>query len=359
MLKKIGLALLIAVPMVSSAWCCNNTLLKDEVQELYAKIWRGITLDKERILRSLEFLYDEKDFLDSKDEHFEQTIERYTFEIHKDPYRSFAIVCNEIYHKGNQKQQIAIEILFNSVSKEYLSQYGLEKDLELSRTLLNSQKCLENYKEREALKDKVSLSNAARGKTVQPEKKCDYPRLITLIRAVHLMDWLAFDIRFVISCIVIHLMVDEVTDANRELLRVLLINGDALHFETLETVSDGAFHSILGIQRTTFEKMLCILQKAFDLKKSHGGRPNKLSVQNMLLMALEYFGGYGTYPAMGKSYGLSQSNSYQTVKWVEAVFSKNLKITLAVLFKGDRKLIDAVIVESLEKSECCDTKLII
>ena len=39
----------------------------------------------------------------------------------------------------------------------------------------------------------------------------------------------------------------------------------------------------------------------------------------MLLMALEYLREYRTYAAIGASYGLSESNAYQSIRWVENV----------------------------------------
>ena len=61
------------------------------------------------------------------------------------------------------------------------------------------------------------------------------------------------------------------------------------------------------------------LQNAHIIKKAKGGRPNKLDLESRLLMALEYLREYRTYAAIGASYGLSESNAYQTIRWVENV----------------------------------------
>ncbi|MGR3951480.1 MAG: IS5/IS1182 family transposase, partial [Chlamydia sp.] len=37
------------------------------------------------------------------------------------------------------------------------------------------------------------------------------------------------------------------------------------------------------MQRTAFEKMVCIVQEADKAKKIRGGRKSKLSIENMLL----------------------------------------------------------------------------
>jgi hypothetical protein len=87
----------------------------------------------------------------------------------------------------------------------------------------------------------------------------------------------------------------------------------------LKTVSDEHFRRVVGVKRKTFDLMLNKLEKAHVLKKAKGGRPNKLSLENILLMALEYLREYRTYASIGVSYGLSESNAYQAIRWVENI----------------------------------------
>lgn len=63
--------------------------------------------------------------------------------------------------------------------------------------------------------------------------------------------------------------------------------------------------------------MAAILKEANKAKKRKGGRNNKLSVEDMLLMALEYLREYRTYFHISQSYGVSESTAYKVVKWVE------------------------------------------
>ena len=86
---------------------------------------------------------------------------------------------------------------------------------------------------------------------------------------------------------------------------------------------DAEFRRLTGVWPETFMKMEEILKAALIEKKRKGGRPNKLSVEKMLRMALEYWREYRTYFHIGKSYGLSESNAYQTIKWVENVLIKD------------------------------------
>ena len=83
------------------------------------------------------------------------------------------------------------------------------------------------------------------------------------------------------------------------------------------------FRRKTGVYPKTFEKMVEILRVAHKQKKIKGGRPNKLSMEDMLLMALEYWREYRTYFHIGLDYGLSESNTYQTIRWVENVLIKD------------------------------------
>ncbi len=96
-----------------------------------------------------------------------------------------------------------------------------------------------------------------------------------------------------------------------------------MKFIKLKLVSDANFRRITGVKRKTFSKMVKIVSVAHKKKKSRGGRPNKLFVEDMILMALEYLREYRTYVSIGASYGLSESNAYATIKWIEDTLIKS------------------------------------
>ena len=103
-----------------------------------------------------------------------------------------------------------------------------------------------------------------------------------------------------------------------------------------ENVEAEKFRRITGVYPSTFNKMIEILTEAQRTKKSKGGRPNKLGMETMLRMALEYWREYRTYFHIGNSYGLSESNTYQTIKWIEDVLIKDGTFTLP----GKKALLD-------------------
>ena len=63
--------------------------------------------------------------------------------------------------------------------------------------------------------------------------------------------------------------------------------------------------------------MIAILKEAHAIKKARGGRPNKISVEDTLLMSLEYLREYRTYFHIAGSYGLSESYAYKLIRWTE------------------------------------------
>jgi len=95
-----------------------------------------------------------------------------------------------------------------------------------------------------------------------------------------------------------------------------------MKWKNLQLASDDDFRRIVGVKRTTFNRMIEILTEAQKKKKSRGGRPNKLSIQEMLLMTMEYLREYRTYAHIGMSYGISESNTYYAIRWVENTLIK-------------------------------------
>jgi hypothetical protein len=59
----------------------------------------------------------------------------------------------------------------------------------------------------------------------------------------------------------------------------------------------------------TFKKMVGILEQSIKSRKTNKGRRKKLSLENMLLMTLEYIREYRTYFHITQSYSVSESNA--------------------------------------------------
>ena len=96
-----------------------------------------------------------------------------------------------------------------------------------------------------------------------------------------------------------------------------------MKFETVKSLDDEKFRRLTGVKRSTFNKMIIILDGSIKGRRTHKGRKKKLSLENMLLMTLEYIREYRTYFHVSQSYGLSESSTYKTVKWVEDTLIKH------------------------------------
>ena len=96
-----------------------------------------------------------------------------------------------------------------------------------------------------------------------------------------------------------------------------------MKYDILVSYSDDLFRRITGIKRTTFEKMIEILSAKFKVKHAKGGRPRKLSLEEMLLATLEYWREYRTYAHIAASYGIHESSMYRLIRWVEDTLVKD------------------------------------
>lgn len=109
-----------------------------------------------------------------------------------------------------------------------------------------------------------------------------------------------------------------------------------MKLKNLQEMSDEQFRRVTGVKRTTFERMVELLEEAHIKKKLRGGRPNKLTVAEMLLMALEYLREYRTCLHVATSYGISESNTFTTIRWVEDTLIQSTEFKLP----GRKALLD-------------------
>jgi hypothetical protein len=86
-----------------------------------------------------------------------------------------------------------------------------------------------------------------------------------------------------------------------------------MKFEQIKDESQERFRRLTGIKCTTFDVMKNILNEADTLLKSKRGKPNKLSIEDRLLMALEYIREYRTYFHISRTYQISESSCYRNI----------------------------------------------
>lgn len=123
-----------------------------------------------------------------------------------------------------------------------------------------------------------------------------------------------------------------------------------MKFETVKELDEEKFRRLTGVKRMTFDRMVSILEQAAKDRKTKKGRKKKLSIENMLLMTLEYIREYRTYFHISQSYSVSESNAYKTVKWVEDTLIKHPDFALPgrkALLKSDIEY-EVVLVDASE-----------
>lgn len=121
-------------------------------------------------------------------------------------------------------------------------------------------------------------------------------------------------------------------------------------YQKLAKLKDELFRRKTGIKRKTFEKMVEILKEAEMEKKKLGGSPNKLTMEERLLMWLEYVREYRTYFHTGASWGISESACFRNCVWIEDTLIKVKEFKLpqrTAPLKSDYE-IEAVVVDATE-----------
>jgi len=101
-----------------------------------------------------------------------------------------------------------------------------------------------------------------------------------------------------------------------------------MRWEAINKLAADEFRRLTGAKKTTFDEMVKILDSAREQKKLRGGRKNKLSIEEVLLMTLEYLREYRTYFHVSKSYGISEGYAYKIIRWVEDTLIKSKMFSL-------------------------------
>ena len=95
-----------------------------------------------------------------------------------------------------------------------------------------------------------------------------------------------------------------------------------------KNLSEADFKRLTGIKRTTFNLMIIELNQAEKEIHKNRGRRAKLSIEDRLMMTLEYWREYRTMFHISVSCGVSKSSVSKTITWVEDVLSASKKFAL-------------------------------
>jgi len=83
--------------------------------------------------------------------------------------------------------------------------------------------------------------------------------------------------------------------------------------DKLSKLSDADFKRYTGASRFVFNLMVLLIN-IHNSKKIKSGRTPNLSVEDQVLLTLEYYRENRTFFHLGTSYGLAESNAFRTIK---------------------------------------------
>jgi hypothetical protein len=100
-----------------------------------------------------------------------------------------------------------------------------------------------------------------------------------------------------------------------------------MDYESIKNLKLEDFKRLTGIDKNTFQEMVKIVKEYVKINKK-AGRKNKLSIENQILLTLEYFREYRTYFHLGKEVGLNESNVCRTIHKIEKILVESKSLSL-------------------------------
>jgi len=120
-----------------------------------------------------------------------------------------------------------------------------------------------------------------------------------------------------------------------------------MRYESVQKLKDEDFKRCTGVQRSTFEQMLAVLEAGLP----NFGRPTKLSRADQLLMTLMYWREYRTEFHIGLTYGVSEATVCRTIRKVEHVLiqSKQFHLPGKKALRPSDTIFEIVLVDATEQ----------
>ena len=101
------------------------------------------------------------------------------------------------------------------------------------------------------------------------------------------------------------------------------------NYKRLSQLRDEDYQELFGVTKATFDKMLEILEKAYEEQCSKGGRPLRaLSILDKLVIMLQYYREYRTMQHIAFDYGVSKTAIWKSIRWAEEILIKSKEFSL-------------------------------
>lgn len=105
-------------------------------------------------------------------------------------------------------------------------------------------------------------------------------------------------------------------------------------YEQVKNLKSEAFKRLCGVRPETFAQMVAVLREC--KQQQPPGRPSKLSLEDQVLMTLEYLREYRTYFHIAQTWGVYESTAYRIIRTVEDTLISSKKFNLL----GKKKLLE-------------------
>ena len=100
-----------------------------------------------------------------------------------------------------------------------------------------------------------------------------------------------------------------------------------MRYEQAKDLPPQDFKRLFGVKHPTFDAMVAVMQQHEQLKKKDSGNP-KLTLEDQVLVALQYWREYRTYFHIAQDWSVSESTICRTVHKVETVLMRSGRFRL-------------------------------
>jgi hypothetical protein len=107
-----------------------------------------------------------------------------------------------------------------------------------------------------------------------------------------------------------------------------------MSYEQIKDLRPADFKRYCGVAPETFQRMVELVSRRLTKTRRQSGRPPKLSVEDQVLLTLEYWREYRTLFHLATSWGLHESNVCRVIRRVEDILTKSRAFKLP----GKKKL---------------------
>lgn len=112
-------------------------------------------------------------------------------------------------------------------------------------------------------------------------------------------------------------------------------------YEKAMRLSEEDFKQVIGVKKPTYEEMLTELRAAYAEKHRRRGRHSKLSLEDILFMALKYWRQYVTQKELAFEFEVGEATVHDWLVWVESTLLKCKKFRLP----GKKALLEGTEIE--------------